>query len=181
MKKAALKKLKSFCAANSVRGPVASIPGCDGEYFASSCGKIISAKREKLRVIKQHLDVDGYFTVGISKNKRRRTKRVHRLVALSFHRKVKKKNQVNHKNGVKADNRKSNLEWSTLKENIEHARVLKLYPRGERHHQTSLSTDQVLEIKRFGGEVSHSHLAREYGVGISTISNIRRGIWRTDG
>jgi hypothetical protein len=48
---------------------------------------------------------------------------VHRLVALAFvsNDDPDKKNQVNHKNGVRGDNRAENLEWVSCSENHKHS------------------------------------------------------------
>lgn len=46
---------------------------------------------------------------------------VHRIVALAFLRKENGKDFVNHKNGIKTDNRVENLEWVTKSENTLHS------------------------------------------------------------
>lgn len=102
------------------------IPGYEGRYAVTIDGKVWSypklnggkhpgmtkGKWLKLVIIR------GWPHVCLGASNR---KQVHRLVAETFIPKIAGKNDVNHKNGIKTDNRIENLEWCTRGENAIHA------------------------------------------------------------
>ena len=94
-------------------------------YEVRADGKVISKRTGK--ELKFFLDEKGYlksrvYCPEISKNKDgRKPFRQHRLVALFFLDDYDEKKQVNHKNGIKCDNRMVNLEMVTNRENVLHA------------------------------------------------------------
>jgi len=96
------------------------IPGYEGRYEASSLGRIRSMPRGVIR--KQETDGGGYKRVTLAKTgEKKKWLLVHRLVALAFLSNPEDKPQINHRDGVKANNCVSNLEWCTAKENKDHA------------------------------------------------------------
>ena len=67
------------------------------------------------------IDQYGYERVVLTRNGVRKSYQVHRIVAKAFIPNTENKPTVNHKNGIKADNRVENLEWATHREQKEHS------------------------------------------------------------
>jgi hypothetical protein len=87
-------------------------------YRVSNLGRVFSVKNNM--ICKYSFDQRGYPQVVIY-GKKRVSRRVHRLVALTFIPNPQNKREVNHKDGDKLNPRSTNLEWATSKENTSHA------------------------------------------------------------
>ena len=68
----------------------------------------------KEKVLKQHLDKDGYYRVTVVKKGKNYFVPVHRLVAKAFIPNPNNYPVINHKNEIKTDNSLENLEWCTV-------------------------------------------------------------------
>ena len=90
-----------------------------GNYIIYSDGTVFSLNTNKF--LKPHKGKKGYLRVRLLFDGKYINYRVHRLVAIAFLPKLEGKNQVNHINGIKDDNRLENLEWCNNQENQLHA------------------------------------------------------------
>jgi hypothetical protein len=107
-----------------------SVVGYEGKYEVNNLGIVRSIPRKywgrTYRNLAPNMDNSGYFYVSLSKDRQVKSIKIHRLVAMAFIDNPKGKPMINHKNGIKTDNRVENLEWCTNSENQIHARrVLK--------------------------------------------------------
>lgn len=95
----------------------------EGLYAITSCGKVWSYKRKKF--LKSQINRGGYEQVCLCKNNKKKIHTVHRLVAETYIPNPENKPQVNHRDEDKTNNSVSNLEWLTLKENINYGTGIK--------------------------------------------------------
>jgi hypothetical protein len=76
----------------------------------------------KGRILKTCKNKDGYKMVWMTNvNRESKGYGLHRIIAITFIPNPENKEQVNHKNGIKDDNRIENLEWVSVSENAIHA------------------------------------------------------------
>lgn len=87
-------------------------------YEISTLGRV----RKNQIVMKNFIGKDRYVYIKFSKDSKTQSFSVHRLLALTFLNNYYDKEQVNHKNKIRHDNKIFNLEWNTRKENIAHSK-----------------------------------------------------------
>jgi hypothetical protein len=153
------------------------VPGCHGP----TAGRL----RAEPRFLKPIRQSNGYCKVNFQRDGKHQGFWYHRLLAQTFIPNPNNLPQVNHINGIKADNRLENLEWVTHEGNRQHAGRLGLIRhnpnRGEKHTHSKLSNDEVLEIRRaYKAGVIQAELARRYpNISKSTINLVvRRKAWK---
>lgn len=153
----------------------------DGDYDISDQGFVVSHKRATPFPMVPKKDHRGYYRVSVSPVSKKGKSRIHRLVASTFIPNPDQLPEVNHKDGVKTNNRVGNLEWVTHRRNMEHASEIDLLSRGEGKKDAKLNEQKVVEIrgKYATGNYSMREIAKEYGVSMPTIRFIiNRWKWR---
>lgn len=142
------------------------IKGYAGIYSVTTLGRVWSHRRN---IWLAPFDVgQGYCTVRLSYQGNESDRKVHRLVAEAFIPNIENKPQVNHKNGKKCDNRVSNLEWCTARENQQHASATGLKANYKLSYEQKVLICQIHNTF----ETSKIKLAAIFGVSLPAICYI---------
>ena len=136
------------------------------KYWVSSTGR---ARKNTGKILLTSVGKRGYPCVNITVDKKTRLRTVHRLVAEAFILNPESKPQVNHIDGNKQNNHIENLEWSTPRENLLHARITGLHKSDGQKPVAQIKNG--IEINRYASGVAAS---KATGINRCSINNVCR-------
>lgn len=164
-----------------------SIPNYVGIYEYSSLGRIKAlyrvkgigrgARERESHIMKQFLNPDGYPMIELHNNGIGKKYKVHRLLAICHIPNPENKSEINHKKGIKTDNRLSELEWSTTSENVQHAYdyLGKVTPMKGKFGKNCPNSKKIMCDTLGIICDSATEMANLLGMGISNIANVAKG------
>lgn len=163
-----------------------AVQGFEGSYEVSDHGRIRTLDRQRrgnggaLRTIKGIVkvlgeDKYGYHQIGLWKNGKCTSRKVHQLVAEHFIGPWPEwASEVRHKDGVKTNNIWTNLAYATTKQNaadrVQHGTQIK----GVTHPKSKVTENDVIEIRALKGVEKQSVTAARYGLKQAQVSSIQR-------
>jgi hypothetical protein len=150
-----------------------SVVDYEGLYEVSNYGRVkclSNSATRKEKILKPQIQRDGYNRVTLSKKGQKKRVPIHRLVAIAFIPNPLQKEQVNHLDADKLNNKLTNLQWATRKENIAHAIALGLMKKNNKAViATHLDTGEQHQFE------SQSEASRKHCVSMNNIYNVLQG------
>lgn len=152
-----------------------TIPGYS-RYVCDADGNVYGVHGTRLR---PQPNRQGYLQISVRSDEGRMNLRMaHRLVVAAFYGPIPEGMWVNHKNGIRDDNRIDNLEITTPGENHRHAYAVLKRTRaiGVIANQSTLTEDSIRairELRRQGW--THKRLGQAFNVSAVSIRNIIKG------
>lgn len=145
-------------------------------YEVSNQGDVRNTRTNK--ILGRRVDKDGYRQVQLYNSGVGLNHKVHRLVAEAFIPHDIDRDQVNHLNGNKEDNRVENLQWCTRSENTRHAYDSLHFNANVGpavSARTKLNAEKVRDAIRLRNEgLSVKEIAQLYDVSIDSIYRVTR-------
>ena len=157
------------------------IPGFESTYEVSNLGRVKSYAQSAAGKLRAPLtNLRGYKQMILSKAGKNSIHSVHLLVCQAFIGQKPAGMEINHKNGIKADNRLENLEYCTKSENKSHSVNVLKQGRGESHGMSKINEEIVREIRRLAAtKMCHREIAAKFGITRPNVSYIVKGVaWR---
>lgn len=155
-----------------------SVKDFEGRFWISSYGRLRShdLRKNTIKILPCYIDNLGYLQTTLRMKPLKRKVRIHTLVAEHFliNPELPVRQTVNHIDGNKLNNRVSNLEWISAKENCSHAVRIGLYDiKGSNHPASKVNESQVIEMRRlFSTGVSSKEISIKFNLSAKNTRDI---------
>jgi hypothetical protein len=147
------------------------VVGYEGLYEVSDQGRVRSLRSGRLMSLS--VANTGYQQLSLAGRPGSRVKHVHRLVLEAFVGQCPDGMEGCHANGIRTDNRLTNLRWDTRRGNMADASKHGTTNRGERAPSAKLTQQAVLQIREAQG--SQQAIAACFGISREHVRDIRSG------
>lgn len=151
----------------------ADVPGYEGRYLVSTDGQVLSLLRRK--IMKPSIHQGGYLYVRLaSPDGSQSHSRISRMVLSAFDRIPDQGEEACHRDGVRTNNRLSNLRWDTRTGNQSDRVAHGTHSIGERNPSAILDASKVLQMRELlSSGVTYRAVSDRFGVSISTVYAIK--------
>ena len=160
------------------------VVGYEGLYEVSSLGRVkccakklrtwYGERRSRERFLKKKLNSQtGYVKLVLQRDRKLKHTNVHVQVLLAFVGQAPSGHEARHLNGVRDDNRLTNLAWGTKRENMRDQYGHGTRVVADKHPKSKLTPSMVEHIRT--SPMTGVELARTMGLGTATICRVRQG------
>ena len=161
-----------------------AIDGYEGHYEVSDQGRVKSLWYGKEKILKPWKNHGDYLLVDLCKDGKVKHTLVHRIVAEAFIPNPNNLTTVNHKDEVKTNNTVGNLEWMSLKDNLNYGTHNKRVGEANINHPKKSKVVQMFD--KFTGELlatfpSAMEAWRVTGIAYQNISKCCNGKYKSSG